>query len=140
MKTTRILVVVLALMALIASACGGGSDDGGGSDGGGDETAGTTSSASSEGSAEVGRELYLETCQSCHGPDAEGLPGLGLPLADSEFVASKSSADLLAFIKTGRASSDPDNQTGVDMPVKGGNPALNDEDLVDIVAYLKSIN
>ncbi|MCP4087133.1 MAG: cytochrome c, partial [Actinomycetia bacterium] len=30
--------------------------------------------------------------------------------------------------------------TGVDMPVKGGNPALSDEDLIDIVAYLKSIN
>ncbi|MCP3856385.1 MAG: cytochrome c, partial [Actinomycetia bacterium] len=78
--------------------------------------------------------------QSCHGPDAEGLEKLGLPLVDSEFVASMSSADLLAFIKTGRAASDPENTTGVDMPVKGGNPALSDEDLIDIVAYLKSIN
>ncbi len=138
MKTTRILIVVLALVALIASACGGGSDDDAG-----DEPAGTTAASGGdedEGSAEVGRELYLKTCQSCHGPDAEGIEKLGLPLVESDFVASQSSADLLAFVKAGRASSDPANTTGIDMPVKGGNPALSDEDLIDIVAYLKSIN
>ncbi|MCP5025472.1 MAG: cytochrome c [Actinomycetia bacterium] len=138
MKTTRMLIAVLALVALIAGACGGGSDDGG------DESSATSGtepeSEEAEGSAEEGQELYLGTCVSCHGPEAEGLPGLGLPLVDSDFVASTSSADLVAFVKSGRSASDPENTTGVDMPVKGGNPALNDEDIVDIVAYLKSIN
>jgi disulfide bond formation protein DsbB len=35
--------------------------------------------------------------------------------------------------------SDPLNTTGIAMPPKGGNPALTDGQIVDIVAYLRSI-
>jgi disulfide bond formation protein DsbB len=44
------------------------------------------------------------------------------------------------FNKPGRPATDPLNPTGVDMPPRGGNPALTDDDLVDIVAFLRSIH
>ena len=34
---------------------------------------------------------------------------------------------------------DPANTTGVAMPPKGGNPALKEADLADIVAYLRTL-
>jgi disulfide bond formation protein DsbB len=46
---------------------------------------------------------------------------------------------MLAFLQTGRPASDPLNTTGVDMPPRGGNPAFSDNDLKNIVAYLRTI-
>jgi disulfide bond formation protein DsbB len=58
----------------------------------------------------------------------------------SEFIADKSDDELIAFIKVGRDPSDPLNTTGVAMPPKGGNPALSDEDLQDIIAFIRTIH
>ena len=46
---------------------------------------------------------------------------------------------MVDFIKVGRDPSDPLNTTGVAMPPKGGNPALDEEDLYDIVAFIRVI-
>ena len=86
-----------------------------------------------------GALAFAGTCVSCHGPDAKGLPSLGKDLTTSEFAIGLSDAELIAFIKTGRPTSDALNTTGVDMPPKGGNPALSDQDLADIVAYLRTL-
>jgi len=87
-----------------------------------------------------GKALYLEkTCIACHGADAKGVTGLGKDLTTSAFVKDKTNAALIEFVKTGRPASDPLNTTGVDMPPKGGNPALSDMNILDIVAYLRSI-
>jgi disulfide bond formation protein DsbB len=51
-------------------------------------------------------------------------------LSDGEFVE---------FVKNGRKITDPLNNTGVDMPPYGGNPALTEQDLFDIVAYVRSL-
>ena len=75
----------------------------------------------------------------CHGPDARGIQGLGKNLRSSEFVKGLSDDELVEFIKKGRDTSDPANTTGVAMPPKGGNPSLTDQDLYDIVAYIRSI-
>jgi mono/diheme cytochrome c family protein len=40
----------------------------------------------------------------------------------------------------GRQPTDPLNTTGQLMPAKGGNPALTDEDLYNVVAYIRSLN
>ena len=48
--------------------------------------------------------------------------------------------ELLTFIKTGRPIWDAENTTGIDMPPKGGNPALNDDDIVAIIAYIRSLS
>ena len=42
-------------------------------------------------------------------------------------------------IQVGRPAGDPLNDTGVDMPPRGGNPSLSDEDLAHIVAYLRTL-
>ena len=84
-------------------------------------------------------QKFAGTCVACHGPDATGVTGLGKDLTTSEFVKGKSDADLLAFVKVGRPSSDPANTTGVDMPPKGGNAVLTDQDLADIIAYIRTL-
>jgi hypothetical protein len=48
-------------------------------------------------------------------------------------------AELLEFVKTGRPVGDPLNTTGVDMPPKGGNPALSDVQILDIIAHIRTL-
>ncbi|HBY97482.1 MAG: cytochrome c [Ardenticatenaceae bacterium] len=102
--------------------------------------AATTAPATSMGDATKGKELFAGTCAACHGPDGKGIQGLGKDLTASDFVASQSDEQLLAFVKVGRRPTDPANTTGVDMPPKGGNPALSDEELQDIIAYIRTIH
>lgn len=86
-----------------------------------------------------GQKLYASTCIACHGPGGVGVAGNGKPLTVSEFVRKTNDDDLLAFIKKGRDPGDPANTTGVGMPAKGGNPALSDDDILDVIAYLRSL-
>jgi mono/diheme cytochrome c family protein len=129
--TMKRVLILFAVLALALAACGG-SDDGGG------DTTPTT--AATAGRAVEGATVYSSTCKTCHGPNQEGIDGLGKPLAPSEFVAANTEAELAAFIAVGRPTSDPENTQGVDMPPKGGNPSLDDQDLLDVSAYLKSLN
>lgn len=94
----------------------------------------------SKGDPTAGQASFAQTCSACHGPTGEGLPNLGKNLVTSEFVAGQTDDQLLAFLKVGRPTSDPLNTTGIDMPPKGGNPALNDKDLENIVAFMRSIH
>jgi mono/diheme cytochrome c family protein len=86
-----------------------------------------------------GKALFQGTCSGCHAPDAKGIRGLGSDLTASEFVKSRSDDELLEFLKVGRRARDPANKSGVEMPARGGNPALTDENLRDIIAFLRSI-
>jgi disulfide bond formation protein DsbB len=88
---------------------------------------------------EQGEQLFAQ-CAACHGPDARGLPNLGKDLIASEFVAGLTDDALLDFIKIGRPLWDPLNTTGIDMPGKGGNPALTDDDILAIIAYVRSLS
>lgn len=85
-----------------------------------------------------GEELFT-VCAACHGQDGEGVEGLGKELRGNEFIAGLSDEEAVAFLKVGRPSGHELNTTGIDMPPKGGNPALGDEDLYDIVAYVRSL-
>ncbi|MCB9136623.1 MAG: c-type cytochrome [Anaerolineales bacterium] len=91
------------------------------------------------GDATVGKTKFEGTCVSCHGPDAKGLPNLGKDLTTSEFFRTTSDLDLVTFVSTGRPTSDPANTTGVDMPPKGGNPALSEQDIKDIISYIRTL-
>lgn len=124
------MIMLAAALTLVAAACGGGD--------GGDETTTAPSGDAGSGNAVAGASVYSGTCAACHGPDLAGIDGLGKPLAPSEFVAANSEDELVAFIKVGRPAGDPENTQGVDMPPKGGNPALSDQDLQDVAAYLKA--
>ncbi len=92
------------------------------------------------GDPERGKEKFQGSCASCHGADAKGLPGLGKDLTTSAFVRQQTDAQLLEFIKRGRPATDPANTTGVDMPPRGGNPSLTDQDLMDIIAFIRTFN
>lgn len=93
-----------------------------------------------KGDAVAGKKLYDTACVACHGPDAVGVQGLGKSWVTSEFIKSQTDAQILDFVKKGRPASDPANTTGVDMPAKGGNPALTDQDLTNIIAYMRTVN
>jgi mono/diheme cytochrome c family protein len=130
----RKVLILFAVLALAMAACGGSED------GGGDSPTTTASSGGGTGNVVDGAAIYSGTCTACHGGNLEGIDGLGKPLAPSDFVVSQTEAELAAFIKVGRSTSDPANTTGVDMPPKGGNPSLDDQDLLDVSAYIQSLN
>lgn len=95
--------------------------------------------AATSGSVQEGKKLFQQTCAACHGMEGQGMPNLGKNMHTSTFIKEKSDAELLAFIKHGRLPSDPANTTGVAMPPKGGNPALQDDQLRDIIAYIRTL-
>lgn len=121
------LVLVIGLLVVSVSACGPSAP------------AATATPEGPIGDPVNGQQQYAGTCVSCHGPDAKGMTGLGKDLTTSEFLRTKSNTEMVTFLQTGRPASDPLNTTGVDMPPKGGNPALDDQDLADIIAYIRSL-
>ena len=130
--TVKKVLILLAALALALTACGGGDDA--------DDSPTTTAPGNTAGRVVEGATVYSSTCTACHGANLEGIDGLGKPLAPSEFVVVNTEAELAAFIKVGRPVSDPENTQGVDMPPKGGNPSLDDQDLLDVAAYIQSLN
>jgi len=130
-RFSLIWLLLILVLAMGLAACGGGDSD----DSGGEEAA-----AAPSGDATHGKELFNQICIACHGEGGVGIVGLGKDMTSSTFIAGKTDNDLLAFVKVGRPVGDPDNTTGVDMPPKGGNPALTDDDLRDIIAYIRTIN
>ena len=126
MKKYLFLTLVLLVTVMIGlTACGGGSDP--------------APAQVSKGDPAKGQEKFT-TCSACHGSTGEGVRGLGKDMTHSDFIAEKTDEELVEFIKTGRPASDPLNTTGIDMPPKGGNPSLTEEDLYDIVAYIRTIH
>lgn len=109
------------------------------SDKGGEEAEEESEEEVEAGDAAEGATLFATACVACHGPGGEGIEGLGKDMTTSTFIAGLSDAELLAFVKTGRPVGDPLNTTGVDMPPKGGNPALSDDQILDIIAYIRSL-
>ncbi|HVU63567.1 MAG TPA: c-type cytochrome [Phycisphaerales bacterium] len=87
----------------------------------------------------LGGQLFASTCSTCHGKDAKGLPKNGKDLVHSAFCKATKNEDLIAFVKHGRGPGEPGNTTGIAMPPKGGNPALNDDKIEAIVAYIRSL-
>jgi disulfide bond formation protein DsbB len=122
-KSLLPITALLILSALILAACGGSAEP----------------TYTPEDVAQ-GEEFFASTCSACHGPDAKGLPNLGKDLTTSEYVRDNADDTLMTLLKEGRPSGHELNTTGVDMPPKGGNPSLSDDDLMTIIAYLRSIN
>jgi len=136
MKTVWIIGLMILMLAL--AACGGGGDDSAAPGGGApDQT--EEAAPVSMGDVDAGKEQFDMLCFACHGPGGEGIEGLGKPFTTSDFLREKSDEEMVEFIKVGRPSGDPLNTTGVDMPPKGGNPALTDEQILDIIAYVRTL-
>lgn len=135
------LALFLLIFAFLAYQCGGNNEkDASQENSSQNESSTTNSNASLKGNPVDGKTLFGQTCAACHGMDAKGLPKLGKDLTTSTFVTDKTDKDLLQFIEQGRQPSDPLNTTGVAMPPKGGNPALTDQQIMDIISYVKSIH
>lgn len=117
-----ILGLVLALMGVMGAFTGG--DD-------------ATTDKIADADVDQGRTVYLQYCAICHAPDASGIPGLGKDLIQSDFVNSTGDADLRAFIINGRSIDDPLNTTGIAMPARGGNSLLTDDEIDQIIVYLR---
>jgi disulfide bond formation protein DsbB len=132
MKKTFLILSLLLLLSILA-ACGG-SDPAPAQQ----PAAQPAAPAVAQGDPAKGKEAFA-TCAGCHGPEGKGVEGLGKDMTTSQWIKSQTDEQLLAFLKTGRPASDPLNTTGVDMPPKGGNPALTDAQLLDIIAYIHSI-
>jgi len=86
-----------------------------------------------------GDKIFHTLCVACHGKGGVGIQGNGKALVDNAFIRSLDDDGLLAFIRQGRAPSDPKNTTGIQMPPKGGNPAMSDDDILDVISYLRSL-
>ncbi|WP_420645674.1 c-type cytochrome [Candidatus Leptofilum sp.] len=137
MKTKNTFWFILMILLLVGlAACGGGGDDRADS---ADSSADEETAVVSTGDPEAGKQQYDQVCIACHGPGGEGIEGLGKPFTTSDFLQETNDEEMLEFIKVGRPSGDPLNTTGVDMPPKGGNPALTDEQILDIIAYVRTL-
>ena len=90
-------------------------------------------------SLEDGAALYALACINCHGAQGAGVEGLGTALADSPHVSGVSDDALAAVIRDGRAADAADNRTGIAMPASGGQADLTDEQIGDLVLYIKSL-
>jgi mono/diheme cytochrome c family protein len=125
------LVLGLVVLGFLVGGCGG--------DEGGTATVVGQRAVERVGDAAAGEALFQTTCFACHGTDATGLPGQGKDLTTSTFTRGLSDTEFVTFVKNGRKITDPLNTTGVDMPPNGGNPALSEQDLFDIVAYIRTL-
>ncbi len=61
--------------------------------------------------SEEARTDYLQSCALCHAADGSG-----------------------------RTPGDPDNESGMPMPPRGGDPRLTDDDLAAIVVFLRTLS
>ena len=138
-KYTFLAFLAALVMVLALAACGGGGETAA-PEAEGEAVAEAPAEGTLAGDPEAGKSQFDMVCIACHGAGGVGVEGLGKPFTTSEFLLTVSDQELLDFIKTGRPISHPDNTTGVDMPPKGGNPALTDEQLTDIIAYIRTLH
>ncbi len=122
------ILSMLIFISIALAACGGG-----------DGEAESAASATLVGNVPGGEEVFMGTCIKCHGDDATGIEGSGTNLTISQFIREKTDAELIEYVKVGREMNDPLNTTGIAMPPYGANPMLTDQDLADVVAYLRAV-
>lgn len=83
--------------------------------------------------AQTGKEVYEKTCIACHGANGKGaIPGAA-NFTDPKGPISKSDADLLKHMANGYQT--PGSPMA--MPAKGGNPTLTDDDLKNVLKYIR---
>jgi len=122
-KTTHFVIVSLFLILVISlAACGG-----------------STSSAAAPSTALVrdpaaGEKIFASACATCHGQEGQGVAGLSQDMTQSQLIASATDQELVEFIKAGGVP----GEAPVMLP-KGGLPTLTDQNLADIVAYIRTL-
>ena len=122
------LAVPLLAGAVSLVACGGSDDDGGSADGGND--------AGSE-QSDAGAQLFkIKGCASCHGtgiaPDLDGVYGSEVTLEDGTTITADD-----AYLH--RSIREPGAQRVAGYDVKMPIVNVNDEELAELVAYIRSL-
>ncbi|MCC7103580.1 MAG: cytochrome c [Chloroflexi bacterium] len=135
-KRASIVLAMTAAAGVFAAACGGGAATPAKPTA---APAAASPAAAKTGNVAQGKTLYTQTCVACHGPEAKGVTGLGKDMTTSAFVKGQTDSQLVDFIKKGRPANDPANTTKVEMPPKGANPSLTDQQLADIVAFIRTL-
>lgn len=92
------------------------------------------------GAALDGQTTYLRFCAVCHGPNGEGVDSLGKGFRSSTFIPDLTDEELVEFLSVGRADDDPLNETGIEMLPFGGQPYLTEDELMNVVAYIRAVN
>ena len=126
--TVRALSTMVVALSIALGAAGCGSD-----------SAAVTTTAVAGTPLAHGQQLAGQSCSSCHGQDFEGVKSLGPALTDNDFIQDHTDDEIIDFIKEGRSKDDPDSETGIAMPPYGGNPRLTDDDLADIVLFMRTL-
>lgn len=90
-------------------------------------------------SIEEGQVLFNISCAGCHGLQGEGIEGIAVTLAESEFVDAHTDFELLEFVREGRPATHPDSLIGRPMPPSGGNPTLTDSQILAIIQYVRTL-
>lgn len=81
----------------------------------------------------TGQSIYSQTCIACHGANGKGMiPGVS-DLTATDGPLAKDDAELATSIRDGLATPG----AALSMPAKGGNPALSNEDIQAVLAYLR---
>jgi high-affinity iron transporter len=94
-----------------------------------------TMAASSKANPEAGKKIYLESCQSCHGPTGKGDSDMAAyltpPPADltAKATQSKTDAQLRKIILEGRPGTAMSSYDG----------AFDEAQLADLLAYIRSL-
>ena len=87
------------------------------------------------GNPSTGEKLFTLACGKCHGRKRDGSLTLRVDVLTSDLAANEANQELFEIIKTGR------NAAGTRlMPPRGGNSTLTDENLYDIVAFIRSLD
>jgi len=122
-KTTHFVIVSLFLiLAINLAACGGGT------------SSAAAPSTAPAGDPAAGEKVFASGCAACHGMKGQGVAGLSQDMTQSQLIASATDQELVEFIKAGGAP----GETSVMLP-KGGLPTLTDQNLVNIVAYIRTL-
>ncbi len=85
------------------------------------------------GNPQAGKAVYEETCIACHGKNGRGaIPGVPNMTATGGSL-SKPDDVLIANITNGFRS----GKAPLSMPPLGGNPDLTDDDVVNVLGYMR---
>ncbi len=95
----------------------------------------TATPADSSTLASEGEQVYLEACAACHGPAAEGIDGLGAPLAGAALADELGDAAWIEQVQAGIPADHPLNDSGNPMPAI----ARSDAELQAVLDYLRTL-
>ena len=89
-------------------------------------------------SLEKGRFFLRKTAPLATGSMARVSKDLAACWQNSPYVAGQGDSELVALIRDGRAADAPDNRTGIAMPPLGGQLYLTDEEVGDIIQFIRN--